>query len=101
MTSNAATSCKLRRPSQLDEWIQLPGSKSLTNRALLLAAMARGHCRLSGLLVAEDSRRMRSLRMVTLVFDEMVLERDRVKREGNQRDNTIPDQEVRRRLTDR
>ena len=60
MSSNAVPTVRLRRPPQLDEWIQPPGSKSLTNRALLLAAMARGRSRLRGLLVAEDSRRMRS-----------------------------------------
>jgi 3-phosphoshikimate 1-carboxyvinyltransferase len=53
-------SIQLRAPSQLDEELRPPGSKSLTNRALLLAGMSRGRCRLSGLLVSEDTRRMRS-----------------------------------------
>ena len=35
-----------------------PGSKSLTNRALLLAALARGRSRLSNVLLADDSRVM-------------------------------------------
>jgi len=35
-----------------------PGSKSLTNRALLLAALARGQSTLRGPLVADDSKRM-------------------------------------------
>ena len=35
-----------------------PGSKSLTNRALLLAALAKGPSRLSGVLFADDTRRM-------------------------------------------
>ncbi|MFI4859882.1 MAG: 3-phosphoshikimate 1-carboxyvinyltransferase [Phycisphaerales bacterium JB063] len=35
-----------------------PGSKSLTNRALLLAALADGESRLSGVLLADDTRRM-------------------------------------------
>ena len=35
-----------------------PGSKSLTNRALLLAALAKGSSRLSGVLFADDTRRM-------------------------------------------
>ncbi len=60
MSSNAVPTVRLRPPTHLDERIRPPGSKSLTNRALLLAAMARGRCRLRGLLVAEDSRRMRS-----------------------------------------
>ncbi|MGE4606701.1 MAG: 3-phosphoshikimate 1-carboxyvinyltransferase [Myxococcota bacterium] len=60
MSSNAVPTVRLRRPPKLNEWLQPPGSKSLTNRALLLAALARGRCRLRGVLVAEDSRRMRS-----------------------------------------
>jgi len=35
-----------------------PGSKSLTNRALLLAALAEGTSTLTGVLFADDSRRM-------------------------------------------
>ncbi|MBK5105291.1 MAG: 3-phosphoshikimate 1-carboxyvinyltransferase, partial [Burkholderiales bacterium] len=39
--------------------VKLPGSKSISNRALLLAALARGETRLSGVLVADDTRNMR------------------------------------------
>src|SRR5689334_5100049 len=35
-----------------------PGSKSLTNRALVLAALADGHCVLSNVLFADDTRVM-------------------------------------------
>ncbi|MEM1107306.1 MAG: 3-phosphoshikimate 1-carboxyvinyltransferase [Planctomycetota bacterium] len=35
-----------------------PGSKSLTNRALLLAALAKGPSKLTGVLFADDTRRM-------------------------------------------
>jgi 3-phosphoshikimate 1-carboxyvinyltransferase len=38
--------------------VELPGSKSLTNRALLLAALADGESILSRVLVADDSKRM-------------------------------------------
>lgn len=38
--------------------IRPPGSKSLTNRALVLAALARGASRLSGVLDSEDTRMM-------------------------------------------
>ena len=38
--------------------MRVPGSKSITNRALLLAALADGPTRLSGALVAEDSEVM-------------------------------------------
>ncbi|HYA67068.1 MAG TPA: 3-phosphoshikimate 1-carboxyvinyltransferase, partial [Burkholderiaceae bacterium] len=43
--------------------VRLPGSKSMSNRALLLAALAKGSTRLSGLLDADDTRVMiRALR---------------------------------------
>ncbi len=38
--------------------VQLPGSKSISNRALLLAALANGTTRLTGLLDADDTRVM-------------------------------------------
>ena len=38
--------------------VRLPGSKSMSNRALLLAALAQGETRLSGLLDADDTRVM-------------------------------------------
>ncbi len=38
--------------------IRLPGSKSMSNRALLLAALAQGSTQLSGLLDADDTRVM-------------------------------------------
>ncbi len=41
-----------------DVSLRPPGSKSLTNRALLLAALAKGTSRLTGVLFADDTRRM-------------------------------------------
>jgi hypothetical protein len=41
-----------------DATIRPPGSKSLTNRALLLAALAEGRSTLTGLLLSEDTRVM-------------------------------------------
>ena len=46
----------LKGPFDLE--IAPPGSKSLTNRALLLAALAEGTSTLSGVLFADDTRRM-------------------------------------------
>ncbi len=43
--------------------VRLPGSKSISNRALLLAALARGETELSGLLDADDTRVMRDALM--------------------------------------
>jgi 3-phosphoshikimate 1-carboxyvinyltransferase len=39
--------------------VRVPGSKSLTNRALLVAALARGRSRLTGALVSDDTEAMR------------------------------------------
>ena len=38
--------------------LRVPGSKSLTNRALLLAALAEGKSALSGVLFSDDTRVM-------------------------------------------
>ena len=40
--------------------VLLPGSKSISNRALLLAALAAGHTQLAGLLDSDDTQVMRS-----------------------------------------
>lgn len=42
----------------LDATIEVPGSKSYTNRALLVAAMARGASRVTGALFSDDTRYM-------------------------------------------
>ena len=46
----------LTRPP--DATVRLPGSKSITNRALLTAAMADGTSRLTGALTADDTEAM-------------------------------------------
>jgi 3-phosphoshikimate 1-carboxyvinyltransferase len=43
---------------KLDTSITLPGSKSITNRALILAALAKGETRLEGALFSRDTRIM-------------------------------------------
>ncbi|MCA9715158.1 MAG: 3-phosphoshikimate 1-carboxyvinyltransferase [Myxococcales bacterium] len=47
-------------PPGFDVELRPPGSKSLTNRALLLAGLARGRSRLSGCLESEDTVLMRA-----------------------------------------
>jgi 3-phosphoshikimate 1-carboxyvinyltransferase len=49
---------KLSRPPELT-W-RVPGSKSITNRALVLAALADGESVLSGVLHSDDTRHMRN-----------------------------------------
>ena len=49
--------------------VRLPGSKSISNRVLLLAALARGDTEVSGLLDADDTRVMRAaLRSLGIEF---------------------------------
>ena len=51
--------------------VTLPGSKSITNRALLLAALAQGTSRLTGALKSDDTRYMAdALRQMGAVIDE-------------------------------
>lgn len=42
--------------TQKDICVEVPGSKSITNRALLLAALSNGECKLTGVLFSDDSR---------------------------------------------
>src|SRR5690242_10441974 len=42
----------------LDAIVRVPGSKSITNRALVAAALAGGRSRLSGALFSDDTRYM-------------------------------------------
>jgi len=44
--------------SKIDGEINLPGSKSLSNRALLLAALAKGTTKITNLLQSDDTRHM-------------------------------------------
>jgi len=46
------------RPAGIDAQVQVPGSKSLSNRALLLAGLAQGTSYLQGLLESDDTRVM-------------------------------------------
>ncbi|RKU20906.1 3-phosphoshikimate 1-carboxyvinyltransferase [Candidatus Poribacteria bacterium] len=58
----------IRKP--LDATITVPGSKSYTNRALLVAAMARGVSTLTGALFSDDTRYMStSLRKLGVKID--------------------------------
>ena len=58
----------IRKP--LDATIEVPGSKSYTNRALLVAAMARGTSTLTGALFSDDTRYMSaSLRKLGVKID--------------------------------
>ncbi len=44
--------CESKNPIR----VKVPGSKSITNRALMLAALSSGSCKLSGVLFSDDSR---------------------------------------------
>lgn len=49
----------IRKTGPLDARVAVPGSKSVTNRALLVAALAHGESRLSNALESDDTRAMR------------------------------------------
>ena len=58
MTVNLPPTLTLEPIDAFDATLRPPGSKSLTNRALLLAALASGRSHLTGVLLADDTRRM-------------------------------------------
>ena len=61
MAASAADAIEIVPPSRpLDATVTPPGSKSLTNRAMLLAAMAPGRSVISGALLSDDTDRMAS-----------------------------------------
>ena len=54
--------------------VRLPGSKSISNRVLLLAALAQGETEIGGLLDADDTRVMReALRALGVRFNDTVI----------------------------
>ena len=59
--------------------VHLPGSKSISNRALLLAALAEGETEISGLLASDDTAVMRvALRQLGIAVDDLGEARFRV-----------------------
>ena len=58
MTAGSATSLELAPAVHAAGTVTLPGSKSISNRALLLAALAEGRTELTGLLDSDDTRVM-------------------------------------------
>ena len=52
-----ADSYRVRSLKKTVQWtVAVPGSKSITNRALLLSALCKGHVCLHGVLFSDDSR---------------------------------------------
>lgn len=57
MDSKLGNVYKVRKPDAPVDWVvEVPGSKSMTNRALLMAALADGTTTLKGVLFSDDSR---------------------------------------------
>ena len=54
----SAEQLTLQPVNKIDGTVNVPGSKSLSNRALLLAALAKGETRLTNLLDSDDIRHM-------------------------------------------
>lgn len=57
--------------------IEVPGSKSITNRALMLAALSNGVCKLKGVLFSDDSRAFLSC-LIELGFEVTIQEEIKV-----------------------
>ena len=56
--------------------VRLPGSKSISNRVLLLAALARGETEIGGLLDADDTKVMReALSLLGIAFNDQKITR--------------------------
>lgn len=48
---------EVKRPDRPVDWtVEVPGSKSMTNRALLMSALSEGEVKLEGVLFSDDSR---------------------------------------------
>lgn len=58
MTKNFPSEIQLPPVTAASGTVKLPGSKSISNRALMLAALSSGTTRLTGLLRADDTERM-------------------------------------------
>lgn len=56
--------------------VTVPGSKSITNRALLIAALSEGKSTLSGVLFSDDSRHFLSA-LISLGFDVDINEEEK------------------------
>ncbi len=80
MTSDAAAVRTVEPIARAAGEVRLPGSKSISNRALLLAALAQGATELSGVLDADDTRVMiAALRTLGVAIE---VDGDRVRVQG-------------------
>lgn len=79
----------VRKPDSAVNWnVKVPGSKSMTNRALLMAAVSSGTVVLKGVLFSDDSRNFMEC-LKSLGFETEVLEKEQcVKIKGE--NGTIP-----------
>ncbi|QYX57359.1 3-phosphoshikimate 1-carboxyvinyltransferase [Roseovarius sp. SCSIO 43702] len=72
MSSTSAIARITPAAGPLSGRVTLPGSKSVTNRALLVAALARGKSRLSGILRSDDTHHMMvALRAMGVEIEEI------------------------------
>src|SRR4030042_1787611 len=67
---------EIRPRSHIDAEVRMPGSKSISHRALICASLARGKSRLNNFLTCEDTlyttRALRSMGMEIIVEGEHV-----------------------------
>ncbi|WP_244209149.1 3-phosphoshikimate 1-carboxyvinyltransferase [Paenibacillus ferrarius] len=78
--------------AQIDHTLRIPGSKSFTNRALIIAALAKGTTRLQGVLQSDDSYWcMKALRELGVHID---VDGDTVTVQGNEGQWAISEAEL-------
>ena len=71
VVSTPADELPIEPRGPLDAQLEVPGSKSLTNRALVAAALARGRSQLHGALESDDTQVMRrALRALGIAVDD-------------------------------
>src|SRR5438045_3379414 len=62
---------RIKRPPRIDTEITVPGDKSISHRAVIIAALSNGVCRIDGFLPADDCMRtVDALRSLGIRIDE-------------------------------
>src|SRR6476659_4734055 len=66
---------RVKRAPQIDTEITVPGDKSISHRAAIIAALSNGICRLNGFLMGDDClRTVNALRALGIRIDEPELD---------------------------
>src|SRR6266513_3819706 len=84
---------RVRRAPRIDAEITVPGDKSISHRAAIIAALSNGVCRLEGFLAADDCMRtVEALRALGIRIDQP--EPNTIFVHGKKRSLTPPEDEI-------